>query len=121
MDVQFENDEAGSSLPVMSPVDSIVHSLMPYIDFVLSSGYDREHIVFWAIGIFVLLLVLCTILGKCLSEQDRVSKSRELAVRIKDLGMPNFPIVQNEPIFYNGIVSVVGSAMDDEFEIVTMD
>lgn len=35
--------------------------------------------------------------------------------------MPNFPIAQNEPIFYNGVVSVVGSACDEDFDIVTMD
>ena len=35
--------------------------------------------------------------------------------------MPNFPITQGVPIFYNGIVTVVGSAIDPDFEIVTMD
>ena len=35
--------------------------------------------------------------------------------------MPNFALIQNTPIFYNGLVTVVGSAIDPEFEIVTMD
>ena len=35
--------------------------------------------------------------------------------------MPNFPIIQGVPIFYNGVVTVVGSSYDPDFEIVTMD
>lgn len=66
-------------------------------------------------------LIAATIWGKYLSEQDRATRSKELLGRIKDIGMPNFPITQDIPIFYNGVATVVGSAMDPEFDIVTMD
>ena len=102
-------------------VQAFLETLTPYTDTIFQSGYDREHMVFWAIGVFVVLLILCSIVGKLISENDRVARSQELDSRIKDLGMPNFPFVQDTPIFYNGIVSVLGSATDPDFEIFTMD
>ena len=102
-------------------VQAFLETLTPYADTIIQSSYDREHVVFSAIGVFVLFLILCSIAGKLLSENDRVARSHELDSRIKDLGMPNFPFLLDTPIFYNGIVSVLGSATDPDFEIFTMD
>ena len=53
--------------------------------------------------------------------QDRTARANQIIARIKDIGIPNFPIVQGVPIFYNGVVTVLGSPNDPAFEIVTMD
>ena len=104
---------------VEGPIAYIVDTLG--IPTFLRESYDRESFVFICLVVLAMLIGLCTILGKYLSEQDRVTRSRQIIARIKDIGMPNFPITQGVPIFYNGVVSVVGSPADPDFEIVTMD
>ena len=92
-------------------------------DFLSGNLYysDRETYVFICLGLSVVFIVLCVVLVWYLSTQDKLSRTQEIIVRLKDLGVPNFPFTQGEPIFYNGIVSVIGSPCDPDFDIVTMD
>ena len=83
---------------------------------------DRESKVFILMAISVVALSLGTLMWqKCSAPQDRKERANQVIARIKDIGMPNFPIVQGVPIFYNGVVTVVGSPRDPDFEIITMD
>ena len=77
--------------------------------------------MFIFIAFLSVVLIICTVYGKLLSEADRKQRALHLNTRIKDIGMPNFPISQGIPIFYNGIVNIIGAPTDPEFNVVTMD
>ena len=83
--------------------------------------YDFKSNTFMVIAMMAFSLLVFAIYGKYKSIQGlEVSKS-SLFMRIKDVGMLNYAIYDDNSIFYNGIVKVAGSPIDNYFGITTHD
>ena len=69
MNAEFaEHSSREDVSPILDPIQSFLESLQPYGDFIVDSGFDREHVVFTVIGVFLMLLICLAICGKWLSE-----------------------------------------------------
>ena len=80
--------------------------------------YDHRSYTFMIIASFALTILVVGIYGKYNSIRGLEVNQNSLLLKIKDVGMPNYPIY-DETIFYNGVVTVAGSPIDNIFGIAT--